>query len=361
MGSVYRVGVVAAGGTTSRHCPFPVYPAQIMKDFSIPQLPAIWQDFVGDGNGALMCIANAGWLRWLAMPEILPDGELKEFLLHSMMPKWAYVPVEAEGPRGHLIDPEKMILAKFDRVLAYTEFGSRVIGKALGKEIEHIPHGTDEHVFYPRDRERARKSEFGPRILKSPAGVSMEPLMIGVVATNSQRKDWPLAFETCAELLMRGEKVMLWAHTDKVLGYWDLMTMADEFGMHSNTVITTGNLSDNDLAWGYAACDVTLGIAPEGWGFPLSESLACGVPVVIGNYAGATEFVPEDFRVQVEAWRYDGFYCARRPVYRAADFADRVQWAKDKPGFLMPEFVWSGENGAWSRWESWLRKGLPGG
>ena len=39
---------------------------------------------------------------------------------------------------------------------------------------------------------------------------------------------------------------------------------------------------DKTMAEAYSACDLTLGIGPEGFGFPLVESQFCGTPVVTG-------------------------------------------------------------------------------
>ena len=48
-----------------------------------------------------------------------------------------------------------------DRVLAYTNFGADAIDRTLGNPLgttEHIPHGTDDTIFYPRSRKTARET-----------------------------------------------------------------------------------------------------------------------------------------------------------------------------------------------------------
>jgi glycosyltransferase involved in cell wall biosynthesis len=364
LSDVFRVGVVGVGGTTSRWIPFANYPTQMAGDHRIPALPAIWNDFCGAEPGILMPIQNAAWLRWLAFPE----QDLKEIVKAGKMKRWCYVPVDSESVGGRLPKEEVEILEQMDRVLAYTKFGSMVIDRSMEgtkawKNPSHfgacpnLPHGTDTRVFYPRDRVEARRT-FGKRILNVDAPLSDKTLMLGVVATNSARKEWPLVFQTAAELKARGEKVGIWAHTDRMQGYWNLETMAKAFGLETRTQFSTRPMSDDEMAWGYSACDVFLGIAPEGWGLPMTEAMACGTPIVSGGYAGAMEFLPENSKVVPHAWRYDGFYCNLRPLYQPADFADRVLHFKGSHqglSLLAPHHTW---DGCWLEWQKWLKEGV---
>ena len=183
-------------------------------------------------------------------------------------------------------------------------------------------------------------------------------MLIGVVATNTPRKDWYLAFEVCAELVRRGVNVGLWVHTDHMRKNWDIPALAHEFGMDTRTIASNKVLGDDDLAWAYAACDITLGIGSgEGWGLPLSESLAMGIPVIHGNYAGGAEFVPEGMKVEPYAFRGDGFFAARRTVFRASDWADAVQtWLGPHDEVVLPSYIeWPN---AWDSWAKWIRAGL---
>ena len=354
LSSTFRVGVIGVGGTTSRWIPFANYPVQMVGDHRIPQLPAIWADFTGGEPGILLTILNACWQKWLAFPE----QDLKAIIDQGKMKRWCYIPVDSESVGGKLPQEEIDILEQFDRVLAYTKFGEQVIARSISKpdNLTNLPHGTDSRVFYPRDRVEAR-STFGKRILNVDAPLNPKTLMLGVVATNSARKDWPLAFQTVTELKCRGEKVGLWAHTDRMEGYWNLQTMAKAFGVEARVQFSTHPMSDDDMAWAYSACDAVLGIAPEGWGLPLTESLACGTPIVTGNYAGATEFLPENSKVVPYAWRYDGFYCNLRPFYRASDFASRVLHFKGSHqglSLLGEHHTW---DGCWPEWKAWLKAG----
>ena len=126
--------------------------------------------------------------------------------------------------------------------------------------------------------------------------------------------------------------------------------------MVGRVMFSNHHLSDEDMAWAYSACDVTLGIGSGGgFEYPLMESLACGVPAIHGNYAGGAELMPKEFLVEPAAFRGDGLYGILRPVYRAYDWADKVMAAKKEDAVLPAYIDW---NNAFPAWEKWLKEGV---
>jgi len=231
-----------------------------------------------------------------------------------------------------------------------------------GNRKEFLPHGIDTSVFYPRDAQHARDN-----FIESVSGRQAKPLssdikIIGIVATNSGRKDWGLGLETCAELLRRGHNIGIWAHTDVFQKHWDLVEMANSFGLANRVIFANGYLTDETMALAYSGCDVTLGIgAGEGFGYPLAESLACGTPVVHGWYGGAVDFIPQGSKVLPKTFKWDGgpYFC-KRPVFSFHDWADRVEdlWGKDKTRSLLgSSYSW---DNLWPEWEKWLLEGVNG-
>jgi len=370
MPAVFRVATFGLSGTVSRNLPFMQYPITLVDKWKTPELPHVWKDWAGDEEGVILTIWNAAWLRWFAIPEEIVDpkyAELREFLMNAKFRRWGYIPVDAEALDGALHDSQRPILERFDRILAYTDFGAKVIEKTLAPKsesdpqykIEHLPHGTDKAIFYPRSRRSAR-ARFIREALKKPAVIASNIFLIGVVATNTMRKDWPLAFEVCKEIKRRGIKVGVWAHTDKLQKDWDLLYLCDHAGMSDAVMFSDSDLSDEHLALGYAACNVTLGIgAGEGWGLPLAESLAMGIPCIHCDYAGGAEIVPESMRVKPIGWYYDGLYMNRRPILDPRDVADTIgmnQIISDIPASLLPaKYYWEE---CWTEWADWLEAGL---
>ena len=384
----YRIGTYGVGGpiSTSSKYPFPNYTIQHLDRMIPLDLPQVWEDFagrVGDGRqedsldalpgtvrkGILFTCWNPSWVLWLSKPEILPEGHpIRTFLESNPFEKWLYCPVDGNCSDGTLGFQGADALSGFDRVLAYTCYGADVIEKTMlhwggvDLEIPHLPHGLDTSVFYPRDRKLARQTMISRLTNGAKSGlIHDEQVLLSVVATNSFRKDWGLAFETCAQLIRRGHDVLLWGHTDGLqprMGtslYWDILALIRQYGMDKRVMITMDRISDEDMAWGLSACDAALGIGSEGWGYPLSEALGCGLPVVHMTYAGGADFTPEWLQVEPVGYRQEPGWCIHRPTFKPSDWADKVELAltpEGKAGATLPGYIdW---NNAWPDWADWL-------
>lgn len=388
----YRVGTLGVGGniSTSSRFPFPNYSIQQLDRMIPLDLPQVWEDFagiVGDGRqedgpgsipgavrkGTLFTIWNASWTLWLSKPDILPQGHpIRAFLETKPFKKWIYCPVDGHCPDGTLGFQGADALVGFDRVLAYTKYGADVIEKTMlhwggvEMDIPHLPHGLDVSVFRPRDRRLARQTMVSRLTNGAKSGlIADNQVVLGVVATNSFRKDWGLAFETCAELLRRGHDVLLWGHTDALqprVGtalYWDIPALIRQFGMEQRVLISAHHFSDDDMAWGLSACDAAMAVGSgEGWGFPIAEALACGVSIIHGDYAGGAEFTPQRLRVEPLGYRLEPGWSIRRPTHGANHWADTVEFSLTDQGkelAKLPDYInWKN---AWPEWKTWLSEG----
>lgn len=353
----FRVGVIGYGGSVSRHLGFQQYP-MVVRDFMPLNLPDVWKDFAGDERGICLCIWNQSWLPWMGNPERCVDESLKKFLLTNPFERWLYTPIDGDTIDGRLPQNLGKCMAGFDRLLAYTKYGADVCDLTFRRPLgttEHLPHGIDCSIWYPRDRKVARDT-FTNRV----AGLKMNPLkddifLVGILGTNSARKNWFLGLEVCRELVARGVNLGLWLHPDSLRKNWDLPQLIEEFGLTDKTIASNRILSDDDLAFGYSACDATLGIAREGFGYALAESLACGTPVITGRYAAATDYVPSQFMVEPIGYHGEGFFGVRDASYRASDWADVVMAAKREDAILPTYLQW---DVAFDGWAKWLRAGL---
>ncbi|NQW09996.1 MAG: glycosyltransferase family 4 protein [Alphaproteobacteria bacterium] len=85
-----------------------------------------------------------------------------------------------------------------------------------------------------------------------------------------------------------------------------------------------GTLTHHRLLAGlYTACDAF--VAPtraEGWGLPVIEAMACGLPTIVTGYSGVTEFIGE------HAWRIDHRLVPIDEPYFEAPDGDHGQWAE---------------------------------
>ncbi|MHB1952139.1 MAG: glycosyltransferase [Sulfobacillus sp.] len=358
LSDVFEVASVGYGGPGSVSIPFYEYHLHDVNQWLAPELPAIWNDFVGDEEGILMVCWDASRLYWLGMPQTCPVPHLRHWVEEGRksgkLKLWLYHAVDAEGPQGRFPLRLTETLKGFDRVLDYSEFSSRITGNP-----DHLPHGIDTTVFFPRDHREARRRF----IERGFQGLKQDSLLVGIVATNQARKNWQLGMETVRILLDRGHDVRLWAHTDVLQRHWDIGSMVADYGLAGRVAITNQRFTDEELSWMYSGCDVTLSNAPEGFGFSSGEALACGVPTIASSYAAQAEFVPKDMQVDPIAYYYEGAFCSKRPVFTPSEWADRVIYCIGKYGgherkSLLPSFVdWSGPT-LWASWEKWFRRGI---
>jgi hypothetical protein len=88
--------------------------------------------------------------------------------------------------------------------------------------------------------------------------------------------------------------------------------------------------------------------------------MACGVPAVTGDYAGATEFIPDRLRIKPIAFKTDGAYLSQRPIFKAEEWAEKILDIHESgaPFCLAPQYLWEGESGVWAQWAKWIREGL---
>lgn len=303
---------------------------------------------------------------------------------------WGYYAVDAEGPgqEGSFTGPAALAVINTDRILAYTEFGASVLDATWGrtevknkrpkKASEHLPHGLSAPFVgdvteydtndYVKDKEIRRWA------------LQHRGRILGAVATNQPRKDLPLLFEAAA--LARDAKLIdaLWLHTDQLFGHYSIPLFCEAFGWigGDNLLITVPDQdpgagdqrvfnskwklnADEELASMYQACRVTM--APglgEGWGYPIVESLALGVPCVGVAYAGGSDLIPVYWKIDVDSWRWDGKYCLKRPVMTARDTLAALTGAcQAVEGFARS----LGQKWAWSKiwpelWRPWIEAGL---
>jgi glycosyltransferase involved in cell wall biosynthesis len=367
---VCRVATLGCGGPGSRKFNFPQYSIEGMGgDFMIPNLPEVWEDWAGREEGVMWCIWDASRLGWFSRssnPEFSPNPHLKQFFQRAKFKRWIYAPVDGDGPFNRLSYALVQCLLGFDRVLAYGRWGEDVIRKSLGDEpalardLSFVPHGLDSSIFHPYDQTNSRLNFFsltgGASLRGIQTAVLKDDLLIGTVATNQNRKDWGLWAESCSLFLGRHSRARFWIHIDEMERYWSIPQLLIDHGLMDRTIISLGYLEDAKMAQAYSACDLTLGIGPEGFGYPIFESIFCGTPCVTGNYAGAPEHLSDDFLVDtIAAYRLDGLYSVRRPVYKAQDWADKMEAALGKNVEKPEHLDW---DQVWPRFDKWLRKGL---
>jgi glycosyltransferase involved in cell wall biosynthesis len=367
---VCRIATLGYGGPGSRRFNFQQYHIEGMgNDFILPTLPEVWGDWAGNEPGVIFTIWDASRLGWFSRPNVADWGlplPLKTFLTTGKFKRWIYAPVDAEGSCGKLAYPLAQALFGFDRILTYSVWAEKIIRKTLGADnifgLGSIPHGIDPAVFHERGRVNSRinflKATQSVPLHGHASAIMPDELLIGTVATNQARKDWALWAESCRLFLNRHPKARFWVHTDTLERHWSIPAMLVDYGLVDRTLISLGYIEDDQMATAYTACDLTLGIGSgEGFGYPIFESLFCGTPCIHGNYGGAPEHMGEHLLVNPVAYRYEGLYCSKRPVFLAQDWADKMDKLLTKRVNRPGELDWTV---VWPRFEAWFRKGVAG-
>lgn len=281
---------------------------------------------------------------------------------------WSYPAIDAHNVNWQIGGPALAGLQRADRILGYGRYGAKILKNSLPSwKQQYLPHGISLGTYQTPatpDEQAWVRSILGPQFRES-------MILLGCLATNQPRKDLSLFTQTLRILRDRGQSVYGWLHTDVLVKSWAVQQLIEDFGLQKVLTVTLDNFTDRQLAVLYQTCAVT--IAPaigEGFGFPLVESLAAGVPVIHGDFGGGAELVPKtEWRVPVRATRLESVYALTRPVFYAEDFANAIQRAlrwREQVGDQLCRSYCQGavahlEWGYLQKyWQSWFRKGLQG-
>lgn len=268
--------------------------------------------------------------------------------------RWGYFPVDSYSRQGYISGPAGVALTRYQRVLGYGAWGSRVLAKTLNKDsLPWLPHGLAE-----------------PWTLVSPGEKAPAP-MLGCVAANQPRKDFGLFFRAADLLRKKWKDLCLWIHTDRPIGEaWSIPQLASDFDFDDQgALLVSTDLDDESLVQLYSRCWVTF--APglgEGFGYPIVESLACGTPVVHGTFGGGRELIPvEGWTVLPKLTRLEGAYAQYRPVYDPVDVMlalDRIlksygeRETQEIQAYCQGQVKYLNWDYLWLRWKPWFARGL---
>lgn len=321
------------------------------EDWGAAYVEALWRSHFGDRPGIL-------WVIW--------DPSRLVYYGGGGLPvtRWAYPAIDATNRLGSVGGPAGAALAQWDRVIAYGRWASTVVKTVRDQPVAYLPHGIDTASYLPVGPPLARwaRAQLGPHCKQG-------DVVIGCVATNQARKDFGLFFETLAELQARGLPVFGWLHTDQMTKSWNVLQLVEDCGLARRVMVSTRTYSDVEMAALYQQCAVT--IAPglgEGFGYPIVESLASGVPVVHGDTGGGRELVPKiEWRFPVRETRLEGIYATQRPIFKAEDVANAIERILDwRAGWgeaaaqaycrgAVAHLDWAA---LWPRWYAWIKAGL---
>ncbi len=358
----FQVGVLGRMATGRAHYPWVTYSFPATAQWGENQIQDCFEDLSQGRRGIVLSIWDATRLLWFAEPVGMPD-RLQAWLASGAVERWGLFMQDTEGvTSGKLPLTAAHVMSKFDRVLLASKWAYNLTKNSIEghPDIDWLPHPLNTDRFSPQDRMASR----------SHWGIGEKEILIGCVMANQARKAWPTVFEALA--LMRPTTAGLpkmWAHTDRIrpepgAGYWNLEALAYEYGLTSRVIIDTSRLSDRDMALRYSACDATVLISGgEGFGYPIAESLGCGVPCVGGQYSASVDLISHG--IKPSGYRIETQHNAKWACYEAEPVARALETATDQVRSGDWEREWGVEqvehlNGAkiGRLYQRWFRKGL---
>ena len=185
------------------------------------------------------------------------------------------------------------ILKKVNYPIAMARFGMRQVKDIHGLDTACIPHAIDmKNYFKVTPEERiAIRQRYGLN----------DKFVVGVVARNQGRKMLDRTIKSFALFAKDHQDAVLFMHTDPydMASPFDMMQLINRYKLN-NRVIFSGMTFFNGFDYKqmnevYNLMDVFyLTTSGEGFGVPIIEAMACGVPTAVTDYTTTQELLVED-------------------------------------------------------------------
>lgn len=200
-----------------------------------------------------------------------------------------YAPVDHEPIPDQVLDR----LRRAYHPLAYSQHAAREFTKA-GLDHHYIPHGVETKIYKPYDKG-------GKLQMKQWLGLDPDTFLIGAIGANKgwpSRKGYPELLEAFSIFHGKRPDARLFIHAEFISaahGGLRLPELARLYGVSDHVHISTQylrtiGLTPRDMCQVYNAFDVfCLPSMGEGFGIPIIEAQACGVPVIVTDWTACTE------------------------------------------------------------------------
>lgn len=225
------------------------------------------------------------------------------------MPAFVYAPVEGEP----LVNRDWRAALTTLHAATVSEYGANVVKRDCGVDIPWYYHGVDHETFQQTGIRDELRQKLGWQ----------DKTVLMTVSTNVRRKQIPRIIEAFAKLVhvYKRDDVILYLHTVPFQQYWlegwnlmevlQMYNVADKVFFHpsmtkrnSSVPVRTDDSDRPGLVEMYNAADIfILASQVEGFGLPIAEAMACGVPVAVTKYAAGWEVArPAGVGLDVGDW-----------------------------------------------------------
>jgi len=251
-----------------------------------------------------------------------------------------YFPVDCEPLKEWTVD-----LDAYDQLITYTNWGALEMRKMGFKKVKVIPHGHDFNDFYAIDAWAAGKeAEEAAYFRVSYFHNNKQPVefVITSIARNTYRKDVPATLFAFREFVhkhhLKPKDVMLYLHMNPhdPRGF-NLKLLAEELGIEKYVKFPpdfseTKGIDLKTLNLIYNTSDLFLSTTlGEGWGLPITESMATRLPMVAPVHTSIAE-ITEQGKLMLKAIYQEDMV----PHVHALDH-NRFRWTTDP--YIVAEHV----------------------
>ena len=228
--------------------------------------------------------------------------------------QWSELAVAVWAPVDHYpVPPQVYATLREPNVqpIAMSRFGAEWM-KRLKLDPLYVPHGVDTQLFRPQPeiKEGVRES----------IGIPKDAFLVGMVAANAApgefpRKGYAQAFSAFARFLERHDDAWLYAHTRPVDGMnlESLMIVLNDLSSKPGLIMERIKfpphgtwylgLPRDQMADLFCSFDVLLNPSMgEGFGIPIIEAQACGIPVIASDHSAMTEITKAGWLVKGDPW-----------------------------------------------------------
>ncbi len=217
-----------------------------------------------------------------------------DFLNSVGVPFMDYIPIDAPMTQKWVNYAQGA-----QKVILYSRFGYREAAKFIApSRLDYVPHGVDTKAFRPLNRDKNDLRELVSATANRPIPKDVF-LFVNTAANYGARKHLPLLLETFARFI-KDKPAHLYLHTnfhmDAPAGY-DLASLIDSLGISEHVSYPTYDpiiepVEDVEFANLYNAADVYISNSVgEGFGMPVIESMACGIPAIAPDNSTMPELV----------------------------------------------------------------------